>query len=147
MTTRLWAVYEMPAPWDDLYPWRYRRAPGAREYARLHGAASDVEVATIVASLCISNNVEPAADLGATLDGLLLAAVEQEGIILAGGPQLHGDGPPLSPGCCYGVEDWPEWQTMAHTGRTSGGDTTRMGTSRCSTPRRCGSPAAIGTAT
>lgn len=115
MTSWLWGVCRVPTPWDPPYPWSYRLAQ-PWEFVRLHGVADDEDVGTVLAAWCVANGVEAGPDLVSTLDALLAMARDGLGLILPGGLQVHHGDEVLGPGCCCGLEDWPEWQALTRGG-------------------------------
>jgi len=115
------------APTDD--PSHPFRTGEFHRHMRLHGDLDDLELGTVMAALCLYNDVahEPADDdnddnddppVSPSATAILERLLAREALIVAGGLQLNIDDQQiLAPQCCCGLETWREWLAFA-----SGGD-------------------------
>lgn len=92
----------------------FRRGEFDRAIA-LHGALDPLEVGTLVAAICLYQIDTEEPWTGA--EDLLSRLLEHEAIIVAGGVEVEVDGVVvLTPQCCAGLEQWPEWTAFVAGG-------------------------------
>ncbi|MFI0366438.1 hypothetical protein ACH35V_01080 [Actinomadura sp. 1N219] len=99
-------------PLDDFTAWPISDLSG-RRYLELSGTMTRLEVGTAIAVILAYNNVP----LDKVMDAALLDhhLAEAEMLIAPGGLRFHdtATGAEFVPGCCFGLENWRDWQAAA----------------------------------
>lgn len=112
------------APSDD--PSHPFRSDEYHRHIRLSGDLDDLELGTVLAALCLYNDVahEPSNDdddddppVSTSTAAILERLLATESLIVAGGLKLFkADRKILAPQCCCGLETWREWLAFADGG-------------------------------